>query len=113
MVASVRPWKAPLKVMVPPPLGLPVHVVIAPRQLDGAFAGLGARVAEEHLVGERHLAQPLGQPLLAGDAVEVGAVPELAGLLGERGDQLGMGVAQRVDGDAAAEIQIALAGRWR
>ena len=61
-----------------PALGMAVGEVVAPRQLDGALAGLGAGIAEEHLVGEGRLAQPLGQPLLAGDAVEVGAVPELA-----------------------------------
>ena len=44
--------------------------------------------------------QPLGQPLLARDAVEVGGVPELAGLLGQRRDELGVRVAERVDGDA-------------
>ena len=92
-----------------PPLGLAVGEVVAPRQLDGALAGFGARIAEEHLVGERGLAQPLGETLLAGDAVEIGAVPQLARLLGQRRDQLGMGMAQRVDGDAAGEIEIALA----
>ena len=96
-----------------PALGLAVGEVIAPRQLDGALAGLRAGIAEEHLVGERHLAQPLGQPLLAGDAIEIGAVPQLLRLLGERGDQLGMRVAQRIDGNAAGEIEIALARRSR
>ena len=94
MVASVRPWKAPLKVMIRQRSGCAVGEVIAPRQLDGALAGLRAGIAEEHLVGEGHLAQPLGEPLLAGDAVEVGGVPQLVRLLGERGDQLGMGVTQ-------------------
>ena len=36
-------------------------------------------------------------------------MPELAGLLGERGDQMRMAVAERVDRDAAGEIEIALA----
>ena len=92
-----------------PPLGMAVGEVVAPRQLDGALAGFGAGVGEEHLVGEGRLAQPLGEALLAGDAVEVGAVPQLAGLLGQRRDQLGVRVAQRVDGDAAGEIEVALA----
>ena len=109
MVASVRPWNAPLNVIEPPAFGPAVHVVIAPRQLDGALAGFRARIAEEHLVGERHLAQPLRQPLLSGDAIEVGGVPHLVGLLGQRIDQLGMRVAQRIDGNAAGEIQIAIA----
>ena len=78
MVASVRPWKAPLKVMIRHRSGCAVGEVIAARQLDGALAGFRAGIAEEHLVGEGHLAQPLGEPLLAGDAVEIGAVPQLA-----------------------------------
>ena len=61
--------------------------MIAPRRLDRGLARLGAGIAEEHLVGERHGDQPLGQPLLALDAVEVGGVPELAGLLGQRRDE--------------------------
>ena len=36
-------------------------------------------------------------------------MPELLRLLGERGDKMRMGVAQRVDGDAGGEIEIALA----
>ena len=84
-------------------LGLAGDELIAARDLDRAFAGLGAGIAEEHLVGERRRDQPLGEPLLAGDAIEVGGVPELAGLLGQRGDERGMRVAERVDGDAEAK----------
>ena len=46
---------------------------------------------------------------LAGDLVEVGDVPELAGLLGQRRDEMRVAVAERIDGDAGAEIEIALA----
>ena len=34
--------------------------------------------------------QPLGQPPLAGNLVEIGDVPELVGLLGQRRDQMRM-----------------------
>ena len=88
-----------------------VGEVIAPGQLDGALARLGAGIAHEDLVGEGQLAQPLGQLLLACHAIQVRRVPELAGLLGQRGDELGMGVAERVDGDAARQIEVALAAR--
>ena len=57
----------------------------------------------------RSLAQPLGQPLAFRDAVQVGDVPELLGLLGQRLDQMRMGVAERVDRDAGGEIEVALA----
>src|SRR6185503_843744 len=92
-----------------PALGVAVVEVVAPRQLDGAFASLGAGIAHESLVGEGRRAQPLGEPLLAGDAVEIGAVPELFGLARQGGDKLGMGMAQGIDGHAAGEIEVALA----
>jgi hypothetical protein len=46
---------------------------------------------------------------LARNLVEVGDMPELAGLFGERGDKMRMGVAKRIDGDAGCEIEVALA----
>ena len=73
MVASVRPWKAPLKVMMRQRSGCAVGEVIAAGKLDGALAGFRAGVAEEHLVGEGRRAQALGKPFLAGDAIEVGS----------------------------------------
>ena len=78
-------------------------------RLDRALAGLGAGVAEEHGIGEAVGDQPLGQTLLLRDLVEVGDVPELAALLDQRLDQMGMAVAQRRDGDAAGEVEIAVA----
>ena len=51
----------------------------------------------------------LRQAFLARHAVEVGGVPELARLLGQRRHQPGMGMAEGVDRDAGAEIQISLA----
>ena len=53
--------------------------------------------------------EPLRQPLLLGDPVDVGGVPELLRLLAQRRDEMRMGVAQRVDRDADAEIEISLA----
>ena len=89
--------------------GWPLTIVIAARRLDGALDRLGAGIGEEHLVGEGRGDQPLGEAALAGNLVEVGDVPELAGLLGQRGDEMRVAVAERVDGDAAAEIEVALA----
>ena len=50
------------------------------------------------------------KPFLPRHSIEVGRVPQLAGLFGESGDELGMRVTERVDGDARSEIEIALAG---
>ena len=83
-----------------PPLRIAGDIVIAARGLDRGFARFGAGIAEEHLVGERHADEPLGQPLLPLDAIKVGRVPQLAGLLGERGDEAWMRVPQHVDGNA-------------
>ncbi len=78
----------------------------AARRLDGAFERLGAGVREEHAVRERILDQPPAQRLLPRDLVEVGDVPQLAGLLGERLDQMRMGMAERVHRDPRGEVEI-------
>ena len=104
-VASVRPWKAPGEGDDARALGMAADELIAPRRLDGALDRFGAGIAEEDLVGEGLAHELGGERLLLGNAVEVGDVPELAGLLGQRLDQRRMGVAQRIDGDAAREIE--------
>ena len=93
------------------PLGLAVHVLILADQLDAALDRLGARVAEEHGVGERVLDQPLGQLLAVADAEQVRGVPKLLALLDQSLDQVGMAVAQRVDGDAGGKVDITSAVR--
>ena len=89
--------------------GVTLGKVVAPGRLDRAFQRLGARIGEEHLVGEGRLRQPAAEAFLAGDLVEVRQVPDLLGLVLQRGDEMGMGVAQRIDGDAGGEIEISLA----
>ena len=79
------------------------------RHFDRAFHRLGAGIAEEHDVREARRAQPLGQPLALGDAVEIGNMPDLAGLLGDRLDQVRMGMAERVDRHARREVEVAVA----
>jgi len=86
-----------------------LHGVIAPRDLDGALHRLGAGIAEEHLVGEARFAQPRGEPLAVRALEQVRHVPELGGLLLQRGDQMRMRVTERVDRDAAGEVEITLA----
>ena len=90
-------------------LGPAADRVVLTRRLDRAFHRLGAGIAEEHHVGEARLAQPLGDPFGFGNFVEIGDVPQLVGLLLERGDQMRMRVAERVHGDAGGKIKIALA----
>jgi hypothetical protein len=90
-------------------LRLPIGGVILARDLDRALHRLGARIAEEHEIGEALRAQPLGQPFPLGHAVEVGHVPDLAGLFGQRRDQSRVAVSEHVHGHAGGEIEVALA----
>ena len=92
-----------------PALRLAAHIVIAPGRLDRGLAGFRARIAEEDAVGERRRDEPLRQPLLVGDAIEVGGVPELLRLLGQGRDEPGVRMTQNVDRDARGEVEIALA----
>src|SRR6185312_212191 len=54
-------------------------------------------------------AQPVGQPLAFRNAIKIRDVPELFRLLLDRFHHARMRVAERVDGDARGEIEIALA----
>ena len=91
-------------------LGMAVDEMVAARRLDGALDRLGAGIGEEDLVGEGQRGRA-SRPArsCSGNAEEVGDVPELPGLLGQRRDQSRMGVAERVDGDAAGEVEKASA----
>ncbi len=82
---------------------------VVARQLDGRFVRLGARVAEEALdlaVDRDDAADLLGQPHLR-LVVEVGPrhVQELLRLLDDGGDDVGMRVSGRVDGDAGGAVE--------
>src|SRR5690606_18938176 len=75
--------------------------------LEGGLVGLGAGVAEVDLaVAAEELQQPFGE----GDGrlgdVEVGDVAEGGDLRGDGLDDGGVGVAERVDGDAADEVGV-------
>ena len=72
--------------------------------LEGGLVGLGAGVREEHaraLGRLRQLQQALGELDLGGGGEEVRDVHEGARLLRHRGDHVGVGVAEGVDGDPA------------
>ncbi len=85
------------------------HILIAPRHLDRAFHRLGAGVREEHRVGKGRLNEAARQRFLARHAVEVRGVPEFSGLFRQCTDEFRMGMAERVDGDAGAKIEVSLA----
>jgi hypothetical protein len=79
------------------------------RHLDAALHRLGAGVGEKHGVREGEGGQALGQPLLSGDAVEVGCMPELGGLDRDGLNEMRMRVAEYIHRDAAAAIEIRVA----
>src|SRR5262249_34727057 len=82
--------------------------MIFARHLDRAFQRLGTRVLEKHGVGEARGAQPVGKFLSLRNAIEVGNVPNLLRLLGQRLDQIGMGMSERIDGNPSRKIEIPL-----
>ena len=61
-----------------------VFGVVLADHLEPALDGLAARVGEEDRIGEAVVDQALGEAFLAGDVVQVGGVPDLCRLLGER-----------------------------
>ncbi len=87
------------------PVGVAPILVIGARRLDRAFDRLGPRVGEEHRVGEGEVDQPLRQVLPLGTAVEVRAMHQRLGLALDRADQPGVRMAERIDRDAAGEIE--------
>ena len=85
------------------PAGVPA------RELEGGLEGFGAAVGEEDAARAGRVAG-LGQALRQVDlrlVVEVGAghVQQLVALVGDGGDDLGMAMARRGDGDAGREVE--------
>ena len=87
-------------------LGFALGPVIVPRGLDSAFERLSARIGEEHRVRKSGIDQALAQPFLLGNGEHIGSVPHLVGGAFERGHQMGITMAQRVDRDTGMEIEI-------
>ncbi|MNO85798.1 hypothetical protein D3C76_771770 [compost metagenome] len=73
-------------------------------QLEGGLVGFSPGVTEEHALGESGIDQLAGQ--LQGRLVgeNVGDVPQLVGLFGQRTDQRRVGMAKDVHGDAAGKV---------
>ena len=79
---------------------------VQPRQLEGGFVGLRARIAEERLLHTGQRAQALSKSLLPVDTEHVGGVQQHSRLLGDDGGDLRVGVAQAGDRDTGDGIQM-------
>ncbi len=82
-------------------------LVIGARGFDRGLDGFGARIGEEHRIGEGDIDQPLRQRLALRAAIEVGDMHQRLGLALDRADQPCVAVAEQIDRDAAGEIEIA------
>ena len=78
--------------------------------LDRAFKRFGTRIGEEHRVGKRMLDQTLRQPLTIRHFIEIRRVPEFFSLRLQRLNQMRMGMAQCIHGNARTKIEITLTG---
>src|SRR5580765_4025500 len=82
----------------------------APGELDRCLDRLGAAVGEEDLGARRcpgDVEQPLGEGDLGRRGEEVGDVHDLGDLLGHSRDESRVAVPQRIDGDAAEQVEVA------
>ena len=106
MPASVRPWN---ELMV-------VRISNRPSSWPNLRASLNSPslastplLQKKHLPGPIRLDQRLRQPALRFVVIEIRGVDQLARLLDQRLGDGRVRVAQRADGDAAAQIEVALA----
>ena len=94
--------------------GWPLTIMVAPRRLDRAPRTPRRPELQKNTLSANVAAHSRSaRRLLARDAIEVGRVPELLGLLGQGRDELGVGVAERIDGDAARRSRGSARRSWR
>ena len=91
----------------PVALRLAIGGVKFARRLDRAFDRFRAGIAEEHLIGEARLDQPAREPFRLGNLIEIGDVPGTRRAPLQRIDETRVAMAERVDRDARAKIEIA------
>ena len=84
-------------------------VAVQARELQRALVGLGAGIGEERPLHAGRRGQPRRQFLLQRDAVQVGGVHQLAGLLAHGGRHRRVAVAQAAHGDAGDRVQVGVA----
>src|SRR5690606_27748668 len=77
---------------------------ITTRQFERRLVGLGARVAEERALSKGRIHQLFRQAQRRLVGEDIGDVPQLTGLLGERLHQCRMGMAQDVHSDTASQV---------
>src|SRR5437773_2201001 len=89
-----------------------VAVACAPlaSELDRGLVRLRTRVAEEDARGEGELDQAARELDLGLREVEVGGVDELGRLPGDRGCDVGVRVAEKVDGDPGHQVEVLATG---
>ncbi len=68
-------------------------------------------LVKKRVIGEADLRKARGETLRLRNFEKVGGVPKLAALLNQRFDEMGMRIAERGHGDAAAEIEKSFACR--
>ena len=86
-------------------------MTVQARELDRGFVGLGAGVAEKHVVHGGQLAQAFGEFGLLRNFEPVGDVQQLAGLVADGGGHRRVRVAEVAYRHAGERIEIFLAGR--
>jgi hypothetical protein len=97
----VRPWKEPYAA---------VELAVPAGELDRALVGLRARVGEEHATAAAEERVQPGRDLgLDVVVIEVRDVQQCRRLVGDRGRDLGMGVAERRDREPGEEVEVLLA----
>ena len=81
-------------------------VTIQASQLDCRLVGLGTGVTEKDTVHTGQCCELLAQGLLVGDAVEVGGMHQLAGLLAQCPGYRRVGMTEVAHGNPAYRIQV-------
>ena len=85
--------------------------MIAARDLDRAFDGLGTGIGEEHSSAKVAAQSLAARRSCSGMRCKLDTCQSFLAWLGQRLDQMRMRVAERGDGDPAREVEIAVARR--
>src|SRR5262249_44394603 len=80
------------------------------REFKQALVSFGAAIGEKDFTRSKVPHNLLGQPALWFVVVEIGSMDQALRLFDQRLGGFGVGMTKRVDGNPAAEIEVALAG---